>query len=192
MLLYKITNLINRKIYIGITTTSINKRIASYKAATKKNNKHRIVFAMAKYGFDNFKFEVLYEASDKEDLRKKEIEYISLHKSTDPSIGYNVSPGGFLPSEDQIRKNSEINKGKKLTKEHRDKISQSLIGHRVSEKVIEHAKNQVSKIAGWNKGTKGVMKPNSGSFSSDRQAPNKGRKRIVDQFGRIRYIRSET
>lgn len=191
MFLYKITNLINGKIYIGITTTSIGKRIASYKSAVKKNKNQRIILAMIKYGFDNFKFEVLCETNNKEDLKKKEISAIEQFSSTNPMVGYNVSPGGFLPSEDQIRKNSELNKGKKLTKEHKSKISKSLIGHEVSEKVREHAKVQVLKMAGWNKGTKGVMKPNSGSFSADKLAPNKGRKRIVDHFGNIKYVRVE-
>lgn len=191
MYAYKITNLVNEKIYIGITTTSMGNRISSYKSATKsqKSNKHRVIMAMKKYGFENFSFEIVFETNNKEELKKKEIELIKFYNSTDTSIGYNVSPGGFLHSQESIKKKSDANKGKKLSKEHKEKISASLIGHRVTEKVTQNARAQVAKIAGWNRGTKGIMKSNSGSFSSDKPAPNKGRKKIIDQFGKIRYVK---
>jgi len=191
MYAYKITNLVNEKIYIGITTTSMGNRISSYKSATKsqKSNKHRVIMAMKKYGFENFSFEIVFETNSKEELKKKEIELIKFYNSTDTSIGYNVSPGGFLHSQESIKKKSDANKGKKLSKEHKEKISASLIGHQVTEKVTQNARAQVAKIAGWNRGTKGIMKPNSGSFSSDKPAPNKGRKKIIDQFGKIRYVK---
>jgi len=191
MYVYKITNIVNKKIYIGITATSMGNRISSYRSATKsqKPNKHRVIMAMKKYGFENFSFEIVFETNNKEELKKKEIELIAFYKSTNVSVGYNVSPGGFLHSQESLKKKSDANKGKKLSKEHKEKISASLIGHEVSEKVVQNARIQALKIAGWNKGTKGIMKPNSGSFSSDKPAPNKGRKKMIDQFGKIRYVK---
>lgn len=181
----------NSKIYFGITTTSMKSRINSYKSATNsvKTSKHRIVLAMKKYGFENFKFEVVFETHDKEDLKKKEIELISFFDSSNPKIGYNVSPGGYLPSDESKKLVSRALSGRSLSQEHKRKISNSLVGHKTSDKVKENALVQVEKIAGWNRGTKGIMKANSGSFSSDKPAPNKGRKRVIDQFGKIRYVK---
>lgn len=191
MLAYRITNILNSKIYFGITTTSMKSRINSYKSATNsvKTSKHRIVLAMKKYGFENFKFEVVFETHDKEDLKKKEIELISFFDSSNPKIGYNVSPGGYLPSDESKKLVSRALSGRSLSQEHKRKISNSLVGHKTSDKVKENALVQVEKIAGWNRGTKGIMKANSGSFSSDKPAPNKGRKRVIDQFGKIRYVK---
>lgn len=191
MVVYKITNSVNGKIYIGITTTAIGKRIACYKSSVKKDRptSHRIVLAMKKHGFENFKFEIIFETENKQVLKEKEIEFISLYNSCDSKIGYNISPGGFLPSEENIKKLSKMNRGKKLTKEHKDKISKSLMGHSVSDKAIEAVTKTISQYSGWNKGTKGVMKPNNTSFTVGQIAPNKDRKRMVDEFGKIRYVR---
>lgn len=191
MFVYKITNLINNKIYIGITTTPMSNRVSSYKSATKSQrpNKHRIVMAMKKYGFENFNFEIIFETDDKEELKKKEIEFIALYNSTNTSIGYNVSVGGFLRSEEANQKVSEKLTGRKLTKEHSAKISKANMGRSVNQRTIDAVTKTIRKYAGWNKGTKGIMKPNSGSFSSDKPAPNKGRKKIIDQFGKIRYVK---
>lgn len=166
MTVYKITNLINSKIYIGITTTTLARRISSYKSSTKRQipDRHRIVMAMKKHGFENFIFDVIFEATDKDQLKLKEIEFISQYDSCNPLIGYNVSRGGYLHSDDTLKKLSNASKGRKLSKEHKAKIATSLMGHKVSQKVRNNAKESVKKFAGWNKGTKGVMKPNSGSF----------------------------
>lgn len=190
MTVYKITNIINSKIYVGITTKELRFRISTYKSMckNKKDNKHRIVMAMKKYGFDNFIFDILCICDTKEELKIKEIEYIKHFSSCDPQIGYNVSLGGYLPSEETLRKISYSLKGKYLSKEHKEKISKGLMGHSVSDKVKSHARKQGKKIAGWNKGTVGVMKSNKTSFKKGAAAPNKGRKRIINSEGKIKYV----
>lgn len=187
---YKITNKVNDKIYVGITTTGLSKRISSYSASSKsnlKNNKHVICKAMKKYGFENFIFETLSIASNKKQLIEMEIEWIQTLNSTDRAIGYNLSPGGFLHSEESLAKKSKALKGKPLSEDHKKKISLGLMGHSVSQKVIENSKLMAKKIAGWNRGTKGVSKPNSTSFKTGMSAPNKGRKKVIID-GKVRYI----
>lgn len=73
MQVYKITNKINNKLYIGITTTKLNNRISSYKSSTnsKKDSKHRIIMAMKKHGFNNFIFESIDTALNKKELCEK-------------------------------------------------------------------------------------------------------------------------
>jgi len=192
MQVYKITNKINNKIYIGITGHALYKRIATYKSMvkSKKPNKHRMVQAMKKHGFEHFIFDVLFTASSKEELKNKEIELISMLKSTDPTIGYNISPGGYLPSEESNLKRRLAFLGKPLSEEHKAKIATSLLGHKVSDKVRETSKENAKKICGWNRGTKGVMKANSGSFHKNKAAPNKGRKKFIID-GKVRYLKVE-
>ena len=54
--IYKITNKINGKIYIGMTTRSINKRFSEHKAKSKKFNKP-LYTDMRKFGTYNFEIE---------------------------------------------------------------------------------------------------------------------------------------
>lgn len=73
--IYKITNLINNKIYIG-QSVHIERRWSEHKSSVKTNKRiYYLHKAMCKYGINNFKFEVLVECP-KEDLDMLEIKYI--------------------------------------------------------------------------------------------------------------------
>ena len=50
--------------------------------------------AFKKYGFENFKFEIIDTAEIIEELNNKEINYIYEYNSTDKNIGYNLEYGG--------------------------------------------------------------------------------------------------
>ena len=88
--IYKITNLINGKIYIG-QTVHPNKRWIEhkYKARNELDN-YPIHLAIKKYGEENFSFEVL-EETENYDEREKEL--IKQYNSLCPN-GYNVAIGG--------------------------------------------------------------------------------------------------
>lgn len=87
MYLYRITNNINKKIYIGITN--------NYKKRWSNHGLEDTVISKAikKYGKENFTFEVLFDNVPIEQIDKLEIEQIKLHNSLVPN-GYNVSKGG--------------------------------------------------------------------------------------------------
>lgn len=94
--IYKITNKINNKSYIGYTK-SLEKRLKAHKYSY---GNHCPVFykAIKKYGWNNFETTILFES--KEDILHLEPVYISLHNTLTPN-GYNAHPGGS-------RGNSEI------------------------------------------------------------------------------------
>ncbi len=101
MIIYIIKNKLNNKIYIGQTKNSLQERIASYRSSIvsyvkrNKKDKHIIVFAMAKYGFENFQFNIIEDGIESQsDLDQKEIFYIRSYKSQDKNIGYNIQAGG--------------------------------------------------------------------------------------------------
>jgi hypothetical protein len=86
MQIYKTTNLINGKIYIG-QDSKISPTYFGSGTYYKK--------AEAKYGKENFVKEILEDAIDSyEELDAREIYWISFYNATDRSIGYNVQPGG--------------------------------------------------------------------------------------------------
>ena len=93
MIVYQLTNNINQKRYIGITTQLLYRRIAEHKLRAKKERgqKNKLYAAINKYGIENFKIEIIAECNSKEELEKKEIELIEKHKPE-----YNIAPGGSV------------------------------------------------------------------------------------------------
>lgn len=90
--IYKTTNLINGKIYIG------------QHKATKFNAKYKgsgviLKDAFKKYGKENFIVEMIDDsASDADELNKLEIYYIQKYNTRDLEIGYNLHCGGNVQS----------------------------------------------------------------------------------------------
>jgi group I intron endonuclease len=131
MVIYKITNIVNNKIYIG----------------QDKNNKSGylgsgdlIKLAIKKYGKENFKKEILQICESQDELNYYEKHYITINNSTDKSIGYNISFGGTdgtmfnrQHSEETKNKISVSHLGKEKSYEHKENIRKSLIGKKISE-----------------------------------------------------------
>jgi group I intron endonuclease len=85
MIIYKITNQVNGKIYIGQDAHNNPKYFGSGKI---------LRLAFQKYGIENFNKEILEECSSKEMLNEREKYWISFYNSTDRNVGYNISLGG--------------------------------------------------------------------------------------------------
>lgn len=98
--IYKFTNKINGKIYIGQTNNIENrKRNHKSEAFNKKSNGYFLPFhsAIRKYGWDNFKFEIIEELPDemgRDYLNEREIFFITYYKSLKTENGYNITKGG--------------------------------------------------------------------------------------------------
>lgn len=88
-IIYKITNLLNNKVYIG-STKSWEIRFKAHLSRLNGNyhiNKH-LQSAWNKYGEENFKFEILREVPENI-LRRAEQFYINKYQSLNPKYGYN-------------------------------------------------------------------------------------------------------
>lgn len=95
--IYLIRNHVNGKVYIGkCQQDSPQIKLKSHIWHALHNNKTnmRIHAAIRKYGQDNFSIEVLEETRDPFFLLELERKYIAFLRSTDGSIGYNISHGG--------------------------------------------------------------------------------------------------
>ena len=86
--IYKTTNVLNGKIYIGQSTKDDDSYLGSGEIIKK---------AINKYGKESFIKEILLECKTKKELDEKEIFYIEKYNSTDKKIGYNISHGGNAP-----------------------------------------------------------------------------------------------
>lgn len=146
---YKITNKLNNKHYIGITSKGISARIKEHIYTAERDPVFPIHRALNKYGKDNFTFELLdFSCNSWEELTEKEKYYINLYKSNDREFGYNLTEGG-----DGIV-------GYKHTEEAKIKMSIASSGREVTEatrlKLSEAGKKRTEgRVAYWESGTQG-------------------------------------
>ena len=145
MVIYKITNLINNKVYIGQTRRSIENRWRDHCTLTKSKHRSLIRLAIAKYGQDSFKIEIIDNCQSIDELNTKEQVRIQEYNSLSPS-GYNLDSGGKSkivhaesrkkmslskigksnPHTDQSKKKlSLIKKGVKFSNKHKEALSKS-------------------------------------------------------------------
>lgn len=91
--IYKITNLINQKSYIGLTHRTPELRWKEHIdiAYGEKGRRHHLHNAILKYGSKNFEFKILEEVSDDE-LNNREKYWIKYYDTYDN--GYNETYGG--------------------------------------------------------------------------------------------------
>lgn len=163
MIIYKVTNKINGKVYIGQTIRSLKARKQNHvwNALNKKNN-YRFHNAIRKYGSENFTWEILIEGTgSQETLNELEKHFICLYNSFEK--GYNLTLGGgtsigFRHSEKTKKEMSIMRKGKLAGKKHplygkhpseetRKKLSVSHMGIKLSKETREKmSKAQKNKI----------------------------------------------
>jgi group I intron endonuclease len=116
-IIYKITNTINGKLYIGQTSRDLQTRINDY----KNHNGHNdyLTNAFNKHGFDNFVFEQIDSADNIYELNQKEKYYIEFYDTTNRDKGYNLRSGGDRPvvTNEVREKQSKSHKGIKQSEE---------------------------------------------------------------------------
>jgi len=89
---YKISNINNNKVYIGITN-DYKKRWREHRCAAKSKDTY-LYRAVRKYSFNTFYMEILETASTWNEICIIEENIIKSYNSTNPSKGYNLSAGG--------------------------------------------------------------------------------------------------
>lgn len=101
--IYKITNKINNKIYIGKTNNPYQRihshlhfaRHGNTNEFYKNNGKYNYIHrSITKYGKDNFTFEIIDQNEDEDIIFALEIFYISKYQTQNIKYGYNMTKGG--------------------------------------------------------------------------------------------------
>lgn len=168
MEIYKITNTISGKVYIGATTRSFKQRYTHRIGWWKFSKLNRLLKAELKsschLGHLKYKVEIIYRTNDKNDLFQKEKEFIAMYNSIYP-YGYNLTYGGEtgILTEEALKRLSANRKG----------------------------------IPAWNKGKKGIYSKETLKRISEsgkgREPPNKGKKvgpmprHIVEKSAKAHY-----
>lgn len=90
--LYKITNTVNQKLYIGITKLTVEQRWSIH-VEHSNNPRYPLQRAIKKYGAHNFQLELLEESEDRSYISALEEPTILQYDSR--KNGYNVAKGGY-------------------------------------------------------------------------------------------------
>lgn len=189
MIIYKTTNLINNKIYVGQDKNNNPYYLGSGKILLR---------AIKKYGRDNFSKKILEICNSNDELNKKEEYWIRKLNSTDRKIGYNISIGGVEGDREkgqQIIKNGVYEYWlKKYGKEEADKKleikKEKLRIFNIYKKKNgwTHTKEAKEKISKFNKGKK-LSKETKKKISNSRKGikfSDETRKRMsISQKGKI-------
>lgn len=122
MVIYKITNLITGKIYIGQTKHSIERRFKQH--CDKLSKSTYLNRSIAKYGVNNFKIQSVVKCNTEAELNHREKLCIRLYNTISPA-GYNLTDGGHNGSHcEEVRKKiSKAQTGKRKTAEQKAEIS---------------------------------------------------------------------
>jgi group I intron endonuclease len=136
--IYKLTNKINLKEYIGFTC-NFQQRIKQHSGAYGNGCK-ALYPAIRKYGWDNFSVEVLMESEI--DIIEHEDLMIQKYNSKIPN-GYNIAPGGraglgkMPKTEEHKRKIGDAHRGKKVKPESIAKLVAKLKGRKIPRERVE-------------------------------------------------------
>lgn len=137
--IYRITNILNGKIYFGQTKSNPpSLRWNRHKYSANKGCKVPIHCAIALYGIDSFKFEIECYCDTLDELNKKEIELISKNNTFCPN-GYNIMKGGdnYEKTDEHKQKIANSLRGKKKTPEQIEKIKIAKTGRKI-KRTKEH------------------------------------------------------
>ena len=143
MVVYKATNLINAKRYIGQTTCSLNSRKQKHFSTSKIRCRLYFHKALRKYGKDHFVWEVIRICGNIDELNAWEQYYILYYDSM--RWGYNLESGGknCITSEETKKKIKEKHAdfsgkkhwfyGKHFSDEHKKKIGNANRGRKATK-----------------------------------------------------------
>jgi group I intron endonuclease len=116
MIIYKITNTVNNKSYIGQTVRTLRQRKNQHISESKrgKDTTCYIHNAIRKHGDVNFKFEIIDKCKNIDELNEKEIYHIEKYNTLKPN-GYNLTEGGngttgYVFDDETKKRISESNK----------------------------------------------------------------------------------
>ena len=94
---YKHTNKVNGKAYIGITGDYDRRSGDHRRMANTKGKKFAFHLAIRKYGWDGFAHEILHAGLTREEANATEVAAIATHGTLEPA-GYNLCTGGGCAS----------------------------------------------------------------------------------------------
>jgi len=130
-IIYRIINTTNNHFYVGQTIQKLKARFIQHKNSSKNGSETHLHRAIRKYGIENFKYDIIEEVQENNNINERECYWISTLKPE-----YNMTSGG------------EGIKNYKYTDDQKIAIGLRMIGN------IPWNKNKKSGLIPWNKGKK--------------------------------------
>ena len=159
--IYKYTNKVNGKVYIGRTCMSLEKR-------AKKDGKgyarcSHFWNAIQKHGWENFEGVILESDLSPREAKSREEYYISFYDSTNKLKGYNIrEKDSNCYSDEQRKLLSKKMTGQTMSEETKEKLRKANLGRKASEetrkKISESNKGKSHKIS--EEGRKAIVETN--------------------------------
>lgn len=180
---YKITNLIDGKIYIGKSVSNYlhrykeHLRIANNWEEMQQTHRSHLYSAMYKYGVENFEIGLVEECSN-DILSERERHWISKFNSQDPVIGYNIAYGGAggdtfssLTEDEKTHRREQMSLNLRGKTKGYVAIHKDTVNKRVPPEVLEDYLTN-----GWEKGVDtSIFSPHAKGY---KQSPESIRKRL--------------
>lgn len=153
--IYKITNIIDGKIYIG-SAVNITVRWRNHRNELNRND-HKNEYlqrAWNKYKEENFKFEIIEEVEKENNLLEREQYWLDYTESFNRDKGYNLTPTagsmlGYRFSEESKKKIGKSNKGKKRSEEFKQEVSKRFKGKKFSDTHREKISQSLKQNSYW-------------------------------------------
>jgi len=149
-LVYKATNVVDNKSYVGQTTFTLASRKSGHKTKALKLNKPSPFYnAIREYGWDNFVWEIVCYCKDQEELDIKEDETLELlgrencyNSSTGGKSSFKISNKHKQIISDNMMGNKNPMYGRKLSQEEKTNLLNASM-EVCKKKVIKLSNNQV-------------------------------------------------
>lgn len=92
MVIYKVTNKENGKVYIGKTSRELKQRLWAHYKSVRSGSETNFHNALRKYPKDSFQWEVIATTDNNDELNQLEVQFIKEYDSF--KSGYNMTEGG--------------------------------------------------------------------------------------------------
>lgn len=113
-IIYRFTNNINNKCYIGLTTRTLKKRVYHHYYVAKRGSSSHFHRALMKYPKECWDIDILEEGSDTiQNIKRREVELIELHNTYND--GYNSTKGGEDFSSSEYQRQLQLDRVKNGT-----------------------------------------------------------------------------
>jgi group I intron endonuclease len=155
---YLITNKINNKGYVGITTRSLSRRWYEHRFVANSCGQ-LLAKAINKYGEQAFEIMPIASAKTLENLKEIEKDLIVQFQTKVP-FGYNLTDGGdgvfgFKQSEEQKKRNGDLKRGTKHSDETKQKMKVAHLGENNHFYGKTHSDDSKAKISATKQGCAG-------------------------------------
>ena len=132
---YKATNKLNNKYYIGVTTQGVGARMKNHLYKALSGSQYKFHKALAEVGLENFTVEVIDSTTDVEEAKNLEKYWIEKLHANNSDYGYNSDCGGdiMFHTEETKAKISAIHKGKDMSSAYKSLLQYSLQGKFICE-----------------------------------------------------------